>query len=545
MVPRIHITTAIIYSNGPPHVGHAYEVLATDAFARFQRRKPGAIVTFVTGTDEHGDKNKRAAEAAGLHPKAFADKISTMFRQGWAGLDISYDYFVRTTDPVHQALVQKMLARSFDCGDVYFKDYEGLYCVGCERFYTEKELLPGNICPVHNTPVERIKEGNYFLKLEKYRETIRRNIEKNPDFIRPERYRNEALRMLDEPLEDLCISRPKARLDWGITLPFDNKYVTYVWYDAFWAYVSELPDTSDESLKAILPVTEHFIGKDILKTHAVYWPAMLLSVGLPLYRHLNVHGYLNFGGARMSKSSGNIPDPVAYQQTLGPDVLRFFILREYTYGLDGDFTEQRVVDRYNSDLANDLGNLTSRVLTMAARYFGGEISASPTSVAMAKALVLGNMSWDMFARISLQTASQPKMLPELRDAGICAVHDCMPDQIDYLVDKLEFSRALEVIWSALDLANKYIVATSPFTLAKDPANLPRVAQILANLVEGLRVVADTLEPFMPVTSKKILSLLNVDEEIARAPYGEGIKRGHRVNPTTPLFPRIDKKSQAQ
>ncbi|MGB8685547.1 MAG: class I tRNA ligase family protein [Candidatus Binatus sp.] len=515
MVPRIHITTAIIYSNGPPHVGHAYEVLATDAFARFQRRKLGpANVTFVTGTDEHGDKNKRAAEAAGLNPKAFADKISTMFRQGWAGLDISYDYFVRTTDPVHQALVQKMLARSFDCGDIYFKDYEGLYCVGCERFYTEKELLPGNICPVHSTPVERIKEGNYFLKLEKYRAAIRANIEKNPDFIRPERYRNEGLRMLDEPLEDLCISRPKARLDWGITLPFDDKYVTYVWYDAFWAYVSELPDTSDASLKAILPVTEHFIGKDILKTHAVYWPAMLLSVGLPLYRHLNVHGYLNFGGSKMSKSSGSKQDPVAYQQTLGPDVLRFFILREYTYGLDGDFTEQRVIDRYNSDLANDLGNLTSRVLTMAARYFNGEISATPG----------GSDPLDV-ALVETFTAIPPRVAP--------------------LVEDLAFNRALEAIWQALDAANKYIVTTSPFTLAKDPAQLPRVAQILANLVEGLRVVADNLEPFMPVTSRKILSLLNVDEEIARVPYGQGIKRGHRVNPTTPLFPRIDKKSQAQ
>ncbi len=512
MSSRIHITTAIIYSNGPPHVGHAYEVLATDAFARFQRRKLGAAnVTFVTGTDEHGDKNKRAAEAAGLHPKAFADKISTLFRQGWAGLDISYDYFVRTTDPVHQAFVQKMLARSYECGDIYFKDYEGLYCVGCERFYTEKELLPGNICPVHNTPVERIKEGNYFLKLEQHREAIRRNIEKNPDFIRPERYRNEALRMLDDPLEDLCISRPKSRLDWGITLPFDDKYVTYVWYDAFWAYLSELPNTDDASLNAILPVTQHFIGKDILKTHATYWPAMLLSAGLPLFRHLNVHGYLNFGGAKMSKSSGNIQDPVAYQQTLGPDVLRFFILREYTYGLDGDFTEQRVIDRYNSDLANDLGNLTSRVLTMAARYFEGAITAAPGA------------------------GTDPL------DVALVEAFGSIPLRIAPLVEDLAFNRALEAIWQALDAANKYIVATAPFTLAKDADKLPRVAQILANLVEGLRVVADNLEPFMPVTSKKILGLLNVDEKIARAAYGKGIRPGHHVNPTTPLFPRIDKK----
>jgi methionyl-tRNA synthetase len=518
MDSRIHITTAIIYSNGPPHVGHAYEMLATEAFARFQRRKLGAAnVTFVTGTDEHGDKNKRAAEAAGLRPKAFADKISALFRDAWAGLDISYDFFVRTTDATHQAFVQKMLARSHDGGDIYFKDYEGLYCVGCERFYTEKELLPGNICPVHNTSVERIKEGNYFLKLEKYRETVRRNIEKNPDFIRPERYRNEALRMLDEPLEDLCISRPKARLDWGITLPFDDKYVTYVWYDAFWAYLSELPNTDDASLTAILPCTEHFIGKDILKTHAVYWPPMLLSVGLPLYRHLNVHGYMNLGGAKMSKTAGTIQDPVAYQKTLGPDVLRFFILREFTYGLDGDFTEERVIDRYNSDLANDLGNLISRVLTMAARYFEGAITMAPAAADAAGADPLDLALAETFATLRSRVAP--------------------------MVEELAFNRALEAIWQALDAANKYIVATAPFTLARDAAMLPRVAQILANLVEGLRVAADTLDPFMPVTSKKILGLLNVDDRLARAPYGDGIKAGHQVNPTTPLFPRIDRKAR--
>jgi methionyl-tRNA synthetase len=514
MNDRIHITSAIAYSNGPPHIGHAYELLATDAFARFQRRKLGpANVSFVTGTDEHGDKNKRAAEALGLKPKAFADNISTLFRDAWAALDVSYNIFVRTTDPVHQAFVQKMLARSYECGDIYFKDYEGLYCVGCERFYTEKELLPGNICPVHNTPVERIKEGNYFLKLEQHREAIRRNIEKNPDFIRPDRYRNEALRMLDDPLEDLCISRPKARLDWGIELPFDDKYVTYVWYDAFWAYVSELPDTSDESLKKILPATEHFIGKDILKTHAVYWPAMLLSVGLPLFRHLNVHGFLNFGGARLSKSSGNTRDPVAYQQTYGPDVLRFFILREFTYGLDGDFSEERVIDRYNSDLANDLGNLTSRVLSMAARYFEGAITAAPGGT-------------------------------DALDVALSETFASLTSRVSAQVEDLAFNRALEAIWQSLDAANKYIVSTSPFTLAKDPEQLPRVAQILANLVEGLRIVADNLEPFMPVTSKKILALLNVDETVARAAYGQGIKPGHRVNPTLPMFPRIDKKAKS-
>src|SRR5215470_1648567 len=380
MSHRIHITTAIIYSNGPPHVGHAYEVLATDAFARFQRRKLGASnVTFVTGTDEHGDKNKRAAEKAGLKPKEFADQISAQFRGAWAGMDISYDYFVRTTDPAHQAFVQRMLARSHERGDIYFKDYEGLYCVGCERFYTEKELLPGGICPSHNRPVERISEGNYFLRIDQYRAQVLDHIKRNPDFIRPERYRNEALNMLAEPLADLCISRPKARLDWGIELPFDSKYVTYVWYDAFWAYVSE-PATAmglDRFTRDVWPHTEHFIGKDILKTHAVYWPPILLAAGLPLFKHLNVHGWLNFGGARMSKSSGNVADPVSYERAFGADVLRYFVTREVVYGLDGDFSEEKLIARYNADLANDLGNLVSRVLSMAARYFQSEMKAAP------------------------------------------------------------------------------------------------------------------------------------------------------------------------
>ncbi|MDO8433987.1 MAG: methionine--tRNA ligase [Candidatus Binatus sp.] len=516
MADRIHITTAIFYSNGPPHIGHAWEFLATDTFARYQKRKLGrANVTFVTGTDEHGQKNRDAAAAQNLSPKAFADKISSLFRDADAKLSIEYDYFVRTTDPAHETFVQEMLRRTYERGDIYFKDYEGLYCVGCERFYTEKELIDGKICPAHNRPVELVKEGNYFLKLEKYREAIRAHIEQNADFIRPDRYRNEALRMLDEPLSDLSISRPKARLDWGIDLPFDANFVTYVWYDAFWAYLSPLSPTGDEALlKQILPATEHFIGKDILKTHAVYWPAMLLALGLPLFRHLNVHGFLNYGGERFSKSSGNIIDPVELAEKYGADVLRYFVLREFVYGLDGDFSEDRLIDRFNADLANDLGNLTSRVLSMAARYFNGDITATPGAGGDAQDAALAGTFASLGARVAPQ------------------------------VEELAFNRALETIWQALDVANKYIVATSPFTLAKESSSLPRVAQILANLVEGLRVIADTLEPFMPATSKKILELLNVDEQMARAPYGKGIPRGHRVKATTPLFPRIDKKARA-
>ncbi len=514
MADRIHITTAIHYSNGPPHLGHAYEDIAADAYARHLRRKPGGSkLTFVTGTDEHGQKNRDAAAKENLDPKAFADKISAIFRTAFDRLEISYTNFVRTTDPAHEAFVQKMLARTFERGDIYFRDYEGLYCVGCERFYTDKELLPGNICPEHNQPVEFLKESNYFLKLEKYRAAIRAHLESTPGFIRPERYRNEALRMFDEPLADLCISRPKARLDWGIELPFDDKFVTYVWYDAFWAYLSELPDTSDAALAEVLPATEHFIGKDILKTHAVYWPAMLMAVGLPLYRRLNVHGYLTTGGSRMSKSSGNVVDPMELAEHLGPDVLRYFVLREFGYGLDGDFSEARVIERYNADLANDLGNLTSRVLAMTARYFNGEIQAQPGT-------------------------HQSEYGPGVD--YYCQQVRALSDRIEQLIDALEFNRALEAIWQVLDAANKYIVATAPFTLAKDPANLPRVGEILVNLCEGLRVIADSLEAFMPATSRKILDLLNVDQTTAHAPFGEGLKRGHRVKPPVPLFPRIEK-----
>ena len=513
MGDRIHITTAIFYCNGIPHVGSAYEALAADVFARHQRRKLGRDnVTFLSGTDEHGDKIRRAALAEGLAPKAYTDKMSALFHEAFKGLNVDLNYWVRTTDPIHEKFVQDMLKRTHERGDIYFRDYEGLYCVDCERFYTEKELLPGSICPTHNKPAELISEGNYFLKIEKYREQVRKYIADHPDFIRPERYRNEALNMLGEPLSDLCISRPKSRLDWGIELPFDSKYVTYVWYDAFWAYVSE-PATAmglDNFTCDVWPHTEHFIGKDILKTHAVYWPPILLAAGLPLFKHLNVHGWLNFGGSRMSKSSGNVRDPVSYEKAFGPDVLRYFVMREVVYGLDGDFSEERLTERYNADLANDLGNFTSRVLTMAQRYLGGAVNTAP-------------------ARDG-----------EERDRALAAAFLGLPERVGAMVDELALNRALEAIWQALDAANKYVAATAPFTLARDPANMPRVGQILTNLVEALRVVADTLEPFMPVTAGKLFDMLNLDEKLARAAYGEGLKPGHKVNAPVALFPRIEK-----
>ncbi|MGO9264558.1 MAG: methionine--tRNA ligase [Candidatus Binataceae bacterium] len=540
MSERVHITTAIFYCNGTPHVGSAYEALAADVFARWQRRKHGpGQVTFLSGTDEHGDKIRRAAMAQGLAPKAYTDKMSELFREAFAGLNVSFDYWVRTTDEVHEKFVQEMLTRTHARGDIYFRDYEGLYCVDCERFYTEKELQPGNVCPTHNRPVELISEGNYFLKIDKYREQVLRHIRDNPDFIRPERYRNEALNMLAEPLADLCISRPKSRMDWGIEIPFDPKYVTYVWYDAFWTYVSK-PATEmgiEAFMRDVFPHTEHFIGKDILKTHAVYWPPMLLAAGFDqLFKHLNVHGWLNFGGSRMSKSSGNVRDPVSYEKSFGPDVLRYFVMREVVYGLDGDFSEERLTERYNADLANNLGNLVNRVLTMAVRYFDGEVRAKPGTPL---APPIPKQPAPLLSGLRQSVAGI--LLPWLQDAGdYPLVLNGLRDRVSQTVDVLAFNRGLEVIWDFLDAANKYIAATEPFSLVKDPAYLDRVAQILANLLELLRVVAEELEPFMPVTAGKLFDMLNVDQATAGKPWGEGLKPGHKVNPPIALFPRIEK-----
>jgi len=529
MADRIHITTAIFYCNGTPHVGSAYEALAADVFARCQRRRLGREnVSFLSGTDEHGDKIRRAAIAEGLAPKAYTDKMSALFRDAFAGLNVDLDYWVRTTDTEHERFVQRMLTTTRANGNIEFKEYEGLYCVGCERFYTEKELHAGNLCPTHNAPVELIKESNYFLKIDQFREHVREKIRRDEILIRPERYKNEALNMLAEPLNDLCISRPKVRMDWGIELPFDDKYVTYVWYDAFWAYVSEPASRLglDAFMRDVWPHTEHFIGKDILKTHAVYWPAILLAAGLPLFRSLNVHGWLNFGGARMSKSSGNVRDPVTYEQAFGPDVLRYFVMREVVYGLDGDFSEERLTERYNADLANDLGNVVSRVLSMAQRYFNGKVEATPKLEKAASA-------------IDLIKSTEHKLYLCFGDDG-----KTLERKVAAAVDDLDFKGALEDIWQTLDAANKYIVATAPFSLAKDPANLSQVAQILANLLETIRVVADAIEPFMPVTARKIFDLLNVDETTARKPYGEGLKRGHRVKAPVALFPRREKPAAA-
>ena len=505
---RIYITTPLFYVNAEPHLGSAYTMIITDTLARYYRSN-GNQTFYLTGTDEHGDKIAQAAAQAGVPPKEFTDQVSASFRAIWNECHITYDHFIRTTDDYHVRYVQELLQRVFDRGDIYFGKYGGLYCFGCERFYTEKELRDGK-CPDHLTVPQLIEEENYFFRMGKYQERLARHIEEHPNFIRPAGYKNEILAMLREPIGDLCISRPKARLNWGIEIPFDQRYVTYVWFDALINYVSALKHKGDDYFQIFWPEAQHFIGKDIVKPHGVFWPTMLMAAGLPLYKHLNVHGFWTRNGQKMSKSLGNVISPLDMKQKIGLDAFRYFVLRESVFGEDADFRDDNLIGRYNADLANNLGNLVSRVLAMQEKYFGGLVQP------------LG-----------------PNLAPEdveLRDKFRAA-----ESELKGYMEDLQFHRALECIWAALDHANRYIVQTAPFTIIKDTAKQARVGEILHHLLEVVRTLARTLAPFMPDTAEELCALLGLpdNKEALRPAWGQGFSAGHRVNGPKVLFPRIE------
>jgi methionyl-tRNA synthetase len=514
MPKSFYITTPIYYVNASPHIGHAYTTIVADVLARYHRMA-GVNTFFVTGTDEHGDKIAEAAQKAGVTPQEYADKISAQFRDLCPKLSITNDYFIRTTDSNHIETVRFILQKVYDSGDIYFGSYEGHYCVGCERFYMEKELIEGK-CPDHQTKPEYRKESNYFFRMSKYQDWLINHIKENPDFIRPERYKNEALAFLRDPLEDLCISRPKTRLQWGITLPFDENYVTYVWFDALINYVTALDYPDGEKFKTFWPAAEHLIAKDILKPHGIYWPTMLKAAGIEPYRHLNVHGYWNLDQSKMSKSLGNIVRPLDLKDKYGLDAFRYFLLRDMVFGLDSNFSEEAFVQRLNSDLANDLGNLVSRTITMAVKYCDGKV---------------------------------PEINPQKKDSALHEAARKAVTEVESSFNDMSLHKALIAIWDFINVTNKYIVENEPWTLGKDPANKEKLTAIMYSLLAALRTIAILLTPFMPQTAEKILRQIGVDKpsalDLASIRKDDALTAGNPLTRGESLFPRISQEKESE
>jgi methionyl-tRNA synthetase len=505
-VTAFYLTTPIYYVNDRPHLGHAYTTIVADTMVRY-RRLAGDDVWLLTGTDEHGDKIAQAAAKAGVTPQALADQNSAAFRETWRALGISHSDFIRTTEERHQKVVLAILQKLWDAGEIYLGKYGGHYCFGCERFYTEKEIVDGK-CPDHQTVLQWIEEENYFFKMSKYQGWLIDYIERHPDFVRPERYRNEVLGFLRDPLTDLSISRPRRRLEWGIPLPFDDKYVTYVWFDALINYVSALGGPGDPRFEKFWPHVQHVIAKDIVKPHAIYWPCMLKAAGIPLYRHLNVHGYWTLGGQKISKSVGNLVEALALKEKYGNDAFRYFVLREMVFGLDADVSEEAFVGRLNADLANDLGNLVSRVTTLIVNLNRGGVP-------------------------------EPGQ-PSAAEEGVLAAFTKAKADAAIAMEEFAFQRALAAMWEFVGVVNRYVDATQPWALAKDASKRERLSAVLYTLAESLRVLGIVLAPFLPDAATKIRAGLGQPGEpkLVDAVWGR-LAPGTTVQKVSGLFPRVD------
>ena len=517
MSKRFYITTAIDYVNGQPHLGHAYEKIIADVIAR-SRRSLGQEVFFLTGLDEHGQKVQQAAIAQNKNPQEYCDELAQTWKAFAAKLELTNDDFIRTTEPRHAEIVQASLAKVHAAGHIYRKTYKGFYSTKEETFLTDKDRRPdGTFDPAYGNVVD-LEEENYFFKLNEQQQWLIDYIEANPSFVCPDFRRNEVLGFLkNNTLEDLCISRPVSRLSWGIPLPFDPDYVSYVWFDALVNYITVPAAHGDAAVLQALntkletrnpefelwPADVHVIGKDILKFHAVYWPIMLKAMGLPLPKQILVHGWWQKDSQKMSKSTGNVVDPVAVVDEWGVDAFRFYVLRELDIGPDGNWTDAGFRARYSAELANGLGNLVNRSLSMLKRYREGVVPARSDELA----------------------ADAQKCITETRAL---------------LLDN-ELQGAVQSIWSLVTRANQYVDQTAPFKLAKDPSQAKRLDEVLYNLAETCRILGVLLWPFLPGTAQKLFSQLGlpgVPNEFAAATWGD-LQAGHQIGEPTPLFPRKD------
>ncbi len=505
---KFYITTAIAYTSAKPHIGNTYEIILTDAIARF-RRYIGDDVFFLTGTDEHGQKIQEKAEAAGVSPQEFVDNIAGQIRDIADMLNVSYDKFIRTTDDYHVDAVQKIFKKLYDQGDIYKSEYEGLYCTPCESFWTETQLKDGK-CPDCGREVKKTKEEAYFFKMSKYQDKLMKYIEDNPEFIQPESRKKEMVNNFLKPgLQDLCVSR--TSFSWGIPVSFDEKHVIYVWIDALSNYITALgynPDGSGDLYKKYWPADVHIIGKDILRFHTIYWPIMLMALGEPLPKQVFGHPWMLVGEEKMSKSRGNVIYAEDLVRHFGVDAVRYYSLHEMPFAQDGTITYDVFISRYNSDLANTLGNLVNRTVAMTNKYFGGVISKEGRE--------------DSF------------------DADLVAIIKDAKEKIIKKMETWHIADSMDEIWRIVDRANKYIDETMPWVLAKSEEDKPRLMRVLYNLLETIRIIASLLSSFMPETSEKIVEQIGATdisfESIAE--FG-GLADGTKVGDATPLFARID------
>jgi methionyl-tRNA synthetase len=523
---RFYVTTPIYYVNDVPHIGHAYTTIAADILARYNRLK-GKKVFFLTGTDEHGQKVEKAARDRGRSPREHSDLMVKNFRDLWLRMNISNDAFIRTTDTEHVKTVQGIIQMLWDEGEIEKREYSGWYCTPDERFWTEKEIKEGN-CPDCGRPVEQIKEENYFFLMSKYQDRLITYIEERPDYILPETRRNEVLGFLkNNELGDLCISRPKSRLSWGVPLPFDQEFVTYVWFDALLNYFSAtrylVPDGAQANIGDFWwPADHHLVGKDILTTHAVYWSTMLMALKFPLPGNIFAHGWWTVEGKKMSKSLGNVVDPAEMAEKYGTDAFRYFLFREVPFGLDGDFSEEAFAKRINTDLANDIGNLLNRTLTMIEKYREGTVPGESAG--------------------KFRQELEGKVREWFDHDSDKALHK----SIDACLGKLQFHQSLTALWEVIGALNEYIASTVPWKERDEEV----LSNILYTLAESLRILAIYVYPFMPDTAETIWKQIGLDLDIASINIEDagkwgGMKPGTKVKKGDPLFPRIDLKKTLQ